>query len=241
MLNGLYSAASGMLAQQTRMDMLANDLANLNTTGYKQARIGFRDLIYNTEQGMRGRRGLRRSSTPAATMPRARFQADRRAALARHRRSRLLPGAARRRQRRADPLRRLPHRRERATSSTSPATGSCRRSASRPAPTSTSSRSRRRHGPPPARRRSARSRSSTSRTPAASRRSATTLFAPTADSGDPHAVAGSQLQQGYLEASNVDLAQTMVALIDAQRSYEMDSRAIQNQDQMMQVANQIRQ
>jgi flagellar basal body rod protein FlgG len=33
----------------------------------------------------------------------------------------------------------------------------------------------------------------------------------------------------------------MVALIDAQRSYEMDSRAIQNQDQMMQVANQIRQ
>ena len=32
-----------------------------------------------------------------------------------------------------------------------------------------------------------------------------------------------------------------VAMIDAQRSYEMDSRAIQNQDQMMQVANQIRQ
>ena len=53
MLNGLYSAASGMLAQQTRMDMLANDLANVDTTGYKQARIGFRDLIYNTEQGMR--------------------------------------------------------------------------------------------------------------------------------------------------------------------------------------------
>ena len=38
-------------APQTRMDMLANDLANLNTTGYKQARIGFRDLLYNTEQG----------------------------------------------------------------------------------------------------------------------------------------------------------------------------------------------
>jgi flagellar basal-body rod protein FlgG len=52
MLNGLYSAASGMLAQQTRMDMLANDLANIDTTGYKQARIGFRDLVYNTEQGM---------------------------------------------------------------------------------------------------------------------------------------------------------------------------------------------
>ena len=33
----------------------------------------------------------------------------------------------------------------------------------------------------------------------------------------------------------------MVALIDAQRSYQMDSRAIQNQDQLMQVANNIRQ
>jgi flagellar basal-body rod protein FlgG len=66
-------------------------------------------------------------------------------------------------------------------------------------------------------------------------------FAPTSNSGAPTAIAGSQLQQGYLEASNVDLATSMVSLIDAQRSYEMDSRAIQNQDQMMQVANQIRQ
>jgi flagellar basal-body rod protein FlgG len=67
------------------------------------------------------------------------------------------------------------------------------------------------------------------------------LFAATPASGRPHAIAGSEIQQGYLEASNVDLAQTMVALIDAQRSFEMDSRAIQNQDQMMQVANGIRQ
>lgn len=67
------------------------------------------------------------------------------------------------------------------------------------------------------------------------------LYAPTANSGGLHAVAGSQIEQGYLESSNVDLGTTMVALIDAQRSYEMDSRAIQNQDQMMQVANNIRQ
>jgi flagellar basal-body rod protein FlgG len=67
------------------------------------------------------------------------------------------------------------------------------------------------------------------------------LYAPTANSGGVQAVAGSQIQQGYLESSNVDLGTTMVALIDAQRSYQMDSRAIQNQDQMMQVANNIRQ
>ena len=53
MLNGLYSAAAGCCAQQTRIDMLSNDIANVNTTGYKQVRIGFRDLVYNTEPGMR--------------------------------------------------------------------------------------------------------------------------------------------------------------------------------------------
>ncbi len=60
----------------------------------------------------------------------------------------------------------------------------------------------------------------------ASRPSATTCSRPTAASGDPHAVSGSQIQQGYLESSNVDLRQTMVDVIDAQRSFEMDSRVI---------------
>src|SRR3954469_19969368 len=46
MLEGLYTAASGMAAQQQRMDSLANDVANVNTTGYKHARVGFRDLVY---------------------------------------------------------------------------------------------------------------------------------------------------------------------------------------------------
>src|SRR4051812_8875508 len=46
MLEGLYSAAAGMAAQQQRMDSLANDVANVNTTGYKHVRTGFRDLVY---------------------------------------------------------------------------------------------------------------------------------------------------------------------------------------------------
>ena len=53
MLNGLYSAAAGMIAQQTRIEALSNDIANVNTTGYKQVRTGFRDLVYNIEAGMR--------------------------------------------------------------------------------------------------------------------------------------------------------------------------------------------
>ena len=52
MLEGLYSAAAGMAAQQDRMDSLANDVANVNTPGYKHLRVGFRDLIY--QQSGRG-------------------------------------------------------------------------------------------------------------------------------------------------------------------------------------------
>src|SRR5215216_4542078 len=52
MLEGLYSAAAGMAAQQQRMDALANDVANVNTAGYKRQRTGFRDLVY--QQAARG-------------------------------------------------------------------------------------------------------------------------------------------------------------------------------------------
>lgn len=50
---------------------------------------------------------------------------------------------------------------------------------------------------------------------------------------------GTTLMQGALENSNVDLAGAMGKMIDAQTSYSMDSKAIQMQDQMMQIANQI--
>jgi flagellar basal-body rod protein FlgG len=41
MLSGLNTAAAGMAAQQQRMDAVANDLANANTTGYKHQRVDF--------------------------------------------------------------------------------------------------------------------------------------------------------------------------------------------------------
>ncbi|HYF26357.1 MAG TPA: flagellar hook-basal body protein [Baekduia sp.] len=46
MLHGLYSAAAGMAAQQQRIDSVADDLSNVSTTGYKPARVAFRDLVY---------------------------------------------------------------------------------------------------------------------------------------------------------------------------------------------------
>ena len=46
MMRALWSAASGMKTQQTQMDVIANNLANVNTTGNKKQRAEFQDLIY---------------------------------------------------------------------------------------------------------------------------------------------------------------------------------------------------
>jgi flagellar basal-body rod protein FlgG len=46
MIRSLYSAASGMTAQQMNVDNIANNLANANTAGYKMRRTQFQDLIY---------------------------------------------------------------------------------------------------------------------------------------------------------------------------------------------------
>jgi flagellar basal-body rod protein FlgG len=48
MLRGLWSAATGMSCQQTNIDVVANNLANVNTTGYKKSRANFQDLMYQT-------------------------------------------------------------------------------------------------------------------------------------------------------------------------------------------------
>jgi flagellar basal-body rod protein FlgG len=48
MIRALYSAASGMEAQQTNVDNIANNLANANTSGYKTRRAQFQDLLYQT-------------------------------------------------------------------------------------------------------------------------------------------------------------------------------------------------
>jgi flagellar basal-body rod protein FlgG len=46
MLRSLWSSASGMIAQQTNLDVVAHNLSNVNTTGYKKRRADFQDLLY---------------------------------------------------------------------------------------------------------------------------------------------------------------------------------------------------
>ena len=46
MLRALYSSAAGMQSQQTNLDVIANNLANVSTTGYKKNKVEFQDLLY---------------------------------------------------------------------------------------------------------------------------------------------------------------------------------------------------
>jgi flagellar basal-body rod protein FlgG len=45
---GLRTSASGMRAQQLMVDTIANNLANVNTTGFKRSRVSFEDVLYET-------------------------------------------------------------------------------------------------------------------------------------------------------------------------------------------------
>ena len=48
MIRSLHTAATGMKAQQTNMDVAANNIANASTTGFKKSRAEFEDLMYQT-------------------------------------------------------------------------------------------------------------------------------------------------------------------------------------------------
>ena len=71
------------------------------------------------------------------------------------------------------------------------------------------------------------------------------LYAPTVASGNanlgyPGAGQRGLLEQGALEASNVQVVQEMIGLIVAQRTYELNSKAVQSSDEMMGIANNLR-
>lgn len=48
MMRALWTAATGMVAQQTNIDTISNNLSNVNTTGFKKMRVEFEDLLYQT-------------------------------------------------------------------------------------------------------------------------------------------------------------------------------------------------
>jgi len=48
MIKAMYTSATGMKVQQTNVDVIANNLANVNTTGFKRQQVEFQDLLYLT-------------------------------------------------------------------------------------------------------------------------------------------------------------------------------------------------
>jgi flagellar basal-body rod protein FlgG len=61
----LRAAATGMMAQQTRTEVIANNLANVNTAGFKRSRAQFEDLLYQTIQGSQVLGGTEAETLPA--------------------------------------------------------------------------------------------------------------------------------------------------------------------------------
>jgi flagellar basal-body rod protein FlgG len=239
MLNGLYSAATGMIAQQTRIDYLSNDIANVDTTGYKEVRLGFRDLVYNLERGMPVGAGAALVDGGRQFSQGALQQTDSPFALA-------LSGPGFFQVRRPDGTLALTRSGDFGVDANGQLVDG---SGNRLAPPVTLPK-----GTSP---------DDVSTSPAGLVKVKQTtvgqidvysvdatsqlqpvggsLFVPTAGSGPIHRISGTSIQQGFLEASNVDLGDAMTNVIDAQRSYQLDSRVIQTQDQLMQIANEIRQ
>ena len=50
MLRSMYSGISGLRSHQTRMDVIGNNIANINTAGYKKSRVVFKDALYQSLQ-----------------------------------------------------------------------------------------------------------------------------------------------------------------------------------------------
>ena len=130
----LWAAKTGLDAQQTRMTVVSNNLANVNTTGFKKGRAVFEDLLYQNVRQVGGATsqdterptglylgtGVRVVATEKTYHP-GQPQSDRQLARRGDQRPRLLPGAAARRHAGLHPRRLLPDRAPRA--SWSPSSG----------------------------------------------------------------------------------------------------------------------
>lgn len=242
MLNGLYAAASGMEAQQNQLDSVANDLANVSTPGYQSVELGFHDLLYTTAGP--GNATLQPTGDGAESQYVGRNQQA--GALQETGRSLdvAIIGEGYLEVQRPDGTIGLTR------------NGSLELDAKRqltdqegdlvvppvtiPSGVSLDQVTINPNGSVLAGGRTV-GKLALVTVPAPDKllSAGNSQFTATAASGGIRAASGATVQQGALEASNVDVSRAMSSMIDAQTSYSMDSRAIQMQDQMLQIANQI--
>ncbi|MDD3168720.1 MAG: flagellar hook-basal body complex protein, partial [Eubacteriales bacterium] len=63
MIGSMYSAVSGLSAHQTKMNVIGNNIANVNTYGFKSSRVTFSDVFYQTINSATGPKGEGPSGT----------------------------------------------------------------------------------------------------------------------------------------------------------------------------------
>jgi flagellar hook protein FlgE len=66
MMRSMYSAVSGLKNHQTRMDVIGNNIANVNTTGFKKSRVVFKDSLYQSLRGASRATDARGGTNPMA-------------------------------------------------------------------------------------------------------------------------------------------------------------------------------
>ena len=64
MIRSLFSGVAGLKAHQSRMDVVGNNIANVNTTGFKSSRMTFADTLYQTQAGASSPNGARGGTNP---------------------------------------------------------------------------------------------------------------------------------------------------------------------------------
>jgi len=244
MLEGLNSAAAGMAAQQQRLDAVANDLANASTTGYKKVRVGFRDLVY-TQTGRGSAQGPMTGAGSAAVDAGRGFsqgsvqRTDQPLDVA-------IQGNGFLRVRLSDGTQAL----TRDGSLKLDGTGKLVTSSGAivqppvtvPKGTDPSLIS---IGPDGTMlaggKRVGRIDLVDVRSPQGLRPVGDNAYEITGESGATRrAPAATILTQGALEASNVDMSEAMISMIESQRAFQLTSKAIQTQDQMWEIANGVK-
>jgi flagellar basal-body rod protein FlgG len=239
MQTGLYAAASGMAAQQAYLEAISNDLANVNTVGYRGLRVDFHELAYGEQQGIAIGSGSTAvtigSSLAQGTMVPSQsplslaiqgpgyFQvraADGTVALTRGGDFRLdaAGGLVLGSGHRLEPAITFP-----------PGTDTSKIAVSREGQVSVGG--------------TEIGRITVVDVPASSGMFALGggLYAPTQGSGAPVAApVSTTIEQGMLEASNVHIAEAMVGMIEAQRGFQLASKAFRTQEQILEIINTIR-
>jgi flagellar basal-body rod protein FlgG len=241
MLEGLYSAAAGMSAQQEQLNTISNDLANLSTSGYKSERVAFSDLLYSpvdiagtvsTDGAGASAKVIGRSETQGAIT-----ETGDPLNLA-------IEGAGYFEITRASGQKAL----TRDGTFGVDASGTIVNSEGNrltppiklPAGVSPSEVTVSSNGTVTAGKRTlGQIKLVTVTSPEHMLANGSGELTPTAASGAPHPATG-KIHQGALEASNVNIASEMALMVSTQRNYQMDSTAIQNESQMMSIANELR-